>query len=104
LRFRARLWYLLSALGIPKLKQNKEMATPSEALAFILSALAEGKTVYVSTMLRHTKITKKTFQAWEKAGRSLFKLDKGGELKMAQGKGYVSLSCGGRLLVALSAS
>ena len=57
-------------------------------LAWIEAQWAEGKTVYVSTMTRHTQFKPK----W--AGRDMFRATKGG-LYMRQGRGWVCIDgCG----------
>ncbi len=63
------------------------MTTPAETLAWITDALAAGKTVRVATALRHTIITPKTAQQFEKAGRPIFRAsDK--SLYMSVGRRY----------------
>ena len=49
------------------------MKTPAETLAWIQDALASGKTIYVRTALRATKITPKTAAQFESAGRPFFR-------------------------------
>lgn len=62
--------------------------TAQRMLEFIESNLADGRTVYVHTAYRVTKVTPKTYANWKAAGRPLFKLDKEGRLRMAFGKRY----------------
>ena len=59
----------------------------AETLARITDALASGQTIYVSTALRHTKITPKTAQQFADAGRPLFKADDK-SLYMSVGRRY----------------
>jgi hypothetical protein len=54
--------------------------------AFINDGITNKKTVYISTRLQITKVTPKTFQAWEKIGKSLFFIDKEGCLRIRSGK------------------
>lgn len=46
--------------------------------------LRAGHTVYLSTHLKHIKVTPKTFKGWEKAGVPLFKIDSEGNLRMGK--------------------
>ena len=63
------------------------MKNPAETLAWITDALASGQTIYVSTALRHTKITPKTAARFAAANHPLFKAsDK--SLYMAVGRRY----------------
>lgn len=78
--------------------ETKE-TNPGEVLAFILSALAAGKTVTVASRLRVAKITPALAKRWEASGKALFKLTTDGALAMAEGKGYVRLTSGPFLLV-----
>jgi len=59
----------------------------AETLAWITDALASGKTIYVSTALRHTRITPKTAAQFAAAGRPLFKADDK-SLYMSVGRHY----------------
>lgn len=68
----------------------------------ITSALASNQTVYVSTMTKITKITPKTWKKWEASGRPLFKVNSKGELLMASGSSYNTLSMGPTLLVGIT--
>lgn len=54
---------------------------------WITQSLNGGKTVYVCTYTRATKITKKTVDAWNNAGRPLFRVS-GNSLYMGAGKRY----------------
>ena len=44
-------------------------------VADIEKQIDSGKTMYITTHLKSTKITKKTLDSWRKAGRPLFKDD-----------------------------
>jgi len=59
-----------------------------DKLAWIQERLAEGRTVYVCTYTRATKITPKAAKRWADAGLALFKVDGRGSLLMARGKHY----------------
>ena len=59
----------------------------AETLAWITDALASGKTIYVSTALRHTKITPKTAAQFAAANHPLFKAS-ATSLYMAVGRRY----------------
>ena len=56
----------------------------------ILEALAAGKTVYISTMTRCTKIDPKTAAKWSKAGLELFKATDKNDF-MASGRNFVCI-------------
>lgn len=63
------------------------MKNPAETLAWIQDALASGKTIYVRTALRATKITPKTAAQFDAAGRQIFRAsDK--SLYMSVGRRY----------------
>jgi predicted nicotinamide N-methyase len=49
------------------------MKTPAEILSWITDALASGKTIYVGTPLRVTKVTPKTAAQFAAAGRPIFR-------------------------------
>lgn len=68
----------------------EEFATASEILDAILSALSQGRTVYVSNHMRHTKVTPKTLASWNKSGYALFKVS-GNSLMMASGRKFVCI-------------
>lgn len=59
-------------------------------LDHILSALNSGKTVYISTFTRCTKVTPKIFKTWNDRGLELFKSD-GKHTWMASGKNFVCI-------------
>jgi hypothetical protein len=63
------------------------MKNPAETLAWITDALASGKTIYVSTAWRGTKVTPKTAQQFADAGRPFFKVS-GESLYMSVGRRY----------------
>lgn len=59
----------------------------AETLARITDALASGKTIYVSTALRHIKVTPKTAAQFAAANHPLFKASNK-SLYMAVGRRY----------------
>jgi hypothetical protein len=64
--------------------------TATDKLAMIETAIAEGRTVYLVTATRATKITPRTFRAWLAAGRPVVKLNAAGSsLLLAAGRHYV---------------
>ena len=79
-------------------------ATAESALYFIESAIASGRTVYISTMTKVTAISPATFARWKKSGRPLFKIAADGNLMMASGKVYGRITSSGMMLVGLTAS
>ena len=65
----------------------QQRKTSAELLSWITESLESGKTVYVSTALRTTKVTPKTAQQFMKVGRPIFRAsDK--SLYMAVGRRY----------------
>lgn len=60
------------------------------ALEWITARIAEGRTVYLSTMTRSTAISPKTFAKWEAMGRPVVKLSASGDLLIASGKHYLN--------------
>lgn len=63
------------------------MSTADKKMAWIGNMLAAGRTVYVSTMTRVTKITPATARKWEANGHTLFKVS-GNSLYMARGSKF----------------
>ena len=63
-----------------------------------------GKTVHVSTKLRHWTISPSLAAKWERSGHSLFRILSDGNLAMASGKRYNRLTAGPLLLVRITAS
>jgi hypothetical protein len=63
------------------------MNTASEKFEAINKNLLAGKTVFIATYTKATKITPKTFKSWEASGHKLFKLA-GNSLYMARGKKF----------------
>lgn len=59
-----------------------------QKLEFINTALQQGKTVFISTAYRTTKITPKTAKKFEDANIELFKIDSVGDLCIRAGKRY----------------
>ena len=75
------------------------MTLAEHLLEDITKALADGRTVYVATALKATKVTPSTAASWEASGHQLFKLDKKGDLTMAKGRKYVPITfCSGQYL------
>lgn len=70
------------------------MTLAQHLLEDITKALADGRTVYIGTQVRLTKITAATADMWEAAGTKLFKLNKDGDLTMASGRKYVPVTFG----------
>lgn len=58
-------------------------------LAKIVEALGSGKTVYISTVYRSTKITPSTWRKWEASGVPLLRATPEYGLRLREGKGYV---------------
>ena len=72
-----------------------QTTTAHEKLTWIEDRLAEGKTVYICTYTRATKITPKTAARWAAAGNILIKVDASGSLVMARGHHYDDIGgCG----------
>ena len=61
--------------------------TASDKLARLLDVIQSGKTVYISTALRSTKVTAKDVAKFDRIGRPLFKADSK-SLYMSVGKRY----------------
>jgi hypothetical protein len=59
--------------------------TAKDKYNILISAIDQGKTVYVGTHLRCWKVTPATFKRWEKAGLNLWSI-KGKSLYMRFGK------------------
>jgi hypothetical protein len=74
----------------------------AQALAFIQSKIAAGRTVAITTATRSTQITPKTYAKWETSGTPLFKLTSGGDLKMYEGGSYVFVTQGTTPLAKIS--
>jgi hypothetical protein len=64
------------------------MSVAETAMNFIAASIREGRTVYVSTLTRRTKITPAIVKKWARAGRKLFIIDSEGNLRLAYGKTY----------------
>ncbi len=65
----------------------QQRKTPAELLSWITESLDSGKTVYVSTALRTTKVTPKTAQQFTEVGRPIFRASNK-SLYMAVGRRY----------------
>jgi hypothetical protein len=76
---------------------NETKAT--KALRFIDEALTSGRTVYVSTSMRHTVITPATAKKFNAAGRPLFTILTDGNLGMSVGRRYDRITLGEMMLV-----
>jgi hypothetical protein len=74
----------------------------AQALAFIKSKIAAGRTVAITTATRSTQITPKTYAKWETSGTPLFKLTSGGDLQMYEGGSYVFVTQGTTPLAKIS--
>ena len=61
--------------------------TAQEKYEMIMTALTDGKTVYVATYLRCAKITAKTLAKWAAAGIELFRV-RDNSLYMGRGRSY----------------
>lgn len=79
--------------------KTTELTIGAEIKTKIESALAQGGTVYVSTMTHATKVNAKAAAKFKAAGHDLFKLDASGDLLMASGKNYNKLTIGDKSLV-----
>jgi flagellar biosynthesis/type III secretory pathway chaperone len=64
--------------------------TPQEKIDRILEAVESGKTVYISTATKNTKIDKKAIERFKKANAILFKADEK-SMYMASGKKFVCI-------------
>ena len=56
----------------------------------ILEVIESGKTVFITTATRSTKITPKTLKTWQKAGNTLLKAA-GNSMYMASGNKFVCI-------------
>ncbi len=71
----------------PERDKHKMSDFSSKALAFIESALDDGKTVYITTATRCTPISPKCAAKWKASGAQLFKITADG-LRIARGKSF----------------
>ncbi len=62
----------------------------TKTLTWIEARIAEGRTVYITTYTRSTKITPKTFNRFAAAGTPVFKADKNSTY-MIHGNSYVCI-------------
>jgi hypothetical protein len=83
--------------------QIETMTSSQKAFDFINDAISKGLTVYVSTRLKSVVVSPSTYAKWEKAGVSLFKMDKEGNLRMASGKNYNVIATASICMVNISA-
>ena len=80
------------------------MSNNEVTLSKLNADLKAGRTVYISTYTKATRITPKTAAKWEASGIPMFKLASDGRLMMANGRGYVTIANeSGMLLVGISA-
>lgn len=77
-----------------------ETLSAAGILANIQTSFASGKTVYVGTCTRTTKITPRAWNSWQASGKPFMKLASDGDLMMIEGGRYVRLTtCGGNVLL-----
>jgi len=93
----------LDTSGFSRPGAKAEMSKATDALDYIKSSIANGKTVYVQAGSRTTKITPQTYAKWEASGRPLFKMSSDGALLMASGSSYVRLTLADEMLARVSA-
>ena len=70
------------------------MTLAQRLLDDITTAHADGRTVIVTTSYKATKVTAATAAMYEASGTRLFKLGKDGNLMMASGRKYNTLTFG----------
>ena len=78
------------------------MEYAAKALAFITEQIEAGKTVYIQTATRTTKITPATYKKWIASGHPLFKATAEG-LRMASGRKYNLITSATQALCRISA-
>jgi hypothetical protein len=64
------------------------MTKAESALQFIETQIKEGRTICISTSLKCTKISPKTYANWQSKGLTLFKIDNEGNLRIARRKNF----------------
>ena len=64
--------------------------TAQEKINKIIETIESGKTVYITSMTRSTKITKATLKRWEKNGHTLLK-SSGNSMYVASGSKFVCI-------------
>ena len=64
---------------------NTESNIASNAYQFIIDSLNAGKTVYLSTYTRTTRVTPSNYKKWMTNGWEMFKINSAGTLLMASG-------------------
>jgi hypothetical protein len=74
-----------------------------DALQFIESKIAEGKTVSIGNAGKCIVITPKNFAKWQASGHKLFIIDSEGFLRIASGKKFNIICTCTTLLVSISA-
>ncbi len=71
------------------------MQHPLQNAEYLLSEIAKGKTLHLSTMTRITAINQRTVERFARAGMPVLKNNKAGNLLLASGRKYVDASyCG----------
>jgi hypothetical protein len=60
--------------------------------SYLLDEIAKGKTLYIQTCLRTTKVDKRCADRFAKAGVPVLKNGKNGALLLASGRSYVDAS------------
>jgi hypothetical protein len=83
--------------------KRRFMTSAQKAYDFILSSLNSGLTVYISTAMKHTKVTPNTFNKWAKSGNTLFRMTDNGHLEIARGKNFDSIAINNIMLVKITA-
>jgi hypothetical protein len=67
--------------------------TTMQNAAYLLGEIAKGKTLFIRSCTRITRITPKTLATWTKSGHTLLKNGaKDGKLLMASGRKFVDIS------------
>jgi hypothetical protein len=77
-----------------RFEESSQASIGQTVLNKIEAALAAGKTVYLSNMMKSTVITPKNYAKWKASGTPLFKVDSKGDLRIYQGGKYVVLTSG----------
>jgi hypothetical protein len=79
------------------------MTGAQKAYDFIISSLKDGLTVYIGNSYHTTRITPKTFDKWNKAGLTLFRMTPNGHLEIASGKRFNSIAINNVMLSSIKA-
>jgi len=83
--------------------KGKEMTVSAKTFDWITDKIAKGMTVAITTGLKSVHVSPKTFAAFDKAGKPMFKMNGANELMMAEGKSYVCIATPDMVLVKVSA-